>query len=118
MLLKDTQARWEVYDEVGQSWTGLPVVLRSFLPAWEIDLDHPLVKGASLSHETVHDEKTNLIKWDFCTNGVASAGVYGIPTIGYGPGNPQMAHKVDEYCDLEDIKTLILYNVTLYTLGY
>ena len=113
MLLKDTQATWEVYDEVGQSWTGQPVVLRSFLPAWEIDLDHPLVKGASYSHETIHEQKTNLIKWDFCTNGVASAGVYGIPTIGYGPGNPKMAHKVDEYCELEDIKNAFKFYTLL-----
>jgi len=113
MLLKDTQATWEVYDEVGQSWTGQPVVLRSFLPAWEIDLDHPLVKGASYSHETIHEQKTNLIKWDFCTNGVASAGVFGIPTIGYGPGNPKMAHKVDEYCELEDIKNAFKFYTLL-----
>lgn len=101
-LLEGMDAQWEIYDEYGTSWTGKDVVLRSFLPAWEMSPQDSIVTYALDALDGI-GQKTDLIKWDFCTNGVASAGMHHIPTIGYGPGNPVMAHKTDEYCPVEDI---------------
>jgi hypothetical protein len=42
-------------------------------------------------------------QYKFCTNGSGTAGRLGIPTIGYGPGHEDQAHKVDEYIDLPDL---------------
>ena len=103
-LVEGVKATWSIHDEVGTSYTGLPIVLHSFLPAWEIAKDHAFVKSAIAAFEMVEDVKLNLFKWDFCTNGVASAGKHGIPTIGIGPGDAKLAHKVDEFCELNEIK--------------
>ena len=35
-------------------------------------------------------------KWTFSTNGVASMGLMGVPTIGFGPGEEEVAHSVGE----------------------
>jgi len=35
-------------------------------------------------------------KWTFSTNGVAIMGMFGIPTIGFGPGHEDQAHAPDE----------------------
>ena len=35
-------------------------------------------------------------KWTFSTNGVASMGLMGVPTIGFGPGEEEVAHRVME----------------------
>jgi putative selenium metabolism hydrolase len=110
-LLEGMDAKWEIYDEYGTSWTGKDVVLRSFLPAWEMKSSDPIVRYAQNALDGL-DQNGKLIKWDFCTNGVASAGMHHIPTIGYGPGSPEMAHKTDEYCPVEDIiKAFKFYTV-------
>lgn len=41
--------------------------------------------------------------WVFSTNGVASMGKLGIPTIGYGPGDERYAHTVAEQCPIRDL---------------
>ena len=41
--------------------------------------------------------------YSFCTNGSGSAGIYSIPTIGFGPGREQEAHTVNEYLELEQL---------------
>lgn len=38
-----------------------------------------------------------------CTNGVTTAGKFNIPTIVFGPGELEMAHANDEYCDIQKI---------------
>ena len=42
--------------------------------------------------------------YSFCTNGSYSAGVCGIPTIGFGVGVESMAHQVDEHVSLESLR--------------
>jgi acetylornithine deacetylase/succinyl-diaminopimelate desuccinylase-like protein len=44
-------------------------------------------------------------KWDFSTDGVYTAGVAGIPTIGFGPGEERYAHTVDDQIRLKDIES-------------
>jgi acetylornithine deacetylase/succinyl-diaminopimelate desuccinylase-like protein len=41
--------------------------------------------------------------YSFCTNGSLTAGVLGIPTIGFGVGVESMAHQVDEHVTLESV---------------
>ena len=102
-LLEGTGASWEVYDKHGQSYTGEPVVLHSFLPSWEISPDSHLAEACIRTFETLFERKPRLVKWDFCTNGVATAGRLNIPTIGIGPGDSKRAHTVDEYCETSQI---------------
>jgi acetylornithine deacetylase/succinyl-diaminopimelate desuccinylase-like protein len=40
--------------------------------------------------------------WVFCTNGSGTAGL-GIATIGYGPGDETLAHRVDEHIELDEL---------------
>ena len=42
--------------------------------------------------------------WPFCTNGVESMGNRKINTIGFGPGNEELAHTTDEYIEIQQIK--------------
>lgn len=101
-LLAGTGASWEVFQVIGKSWKGSDVRFNSFLPAWEIDTDHPLARAAIKACERVEGKATETTRWDFSTNGVSSARK-GIPTIGYGPGDSKMAHMKDEFCPIEDI---------------
>ena len=102
-LLEDMDAKWEVYDKHGKSYTGAPVVLHSFLPSWEITTEHVLTKACIQSYKIMFERNPRLFKWDFCTNGVATAGRLNIPTIGFGPGDSKKAHTVDENCETSQI---------------
>lgn len=102
MLIGDLDADWEIYDAIGKSYTGEDIVLRSYLPAWEIKEEHPLAQGCFQVYREVFGESPKPYKWDFSTNGVASAKL-GIPTIGFGAGVEKMAHMADEYCPVSDI---------------
>lgn len=102
-LVAGTDATWEIYDAVGISWTGETITLRSFLPAWEIGLEHHLTKSCIKAYETLLGEQPQMYKWTFSTNGVATASRLGIPTIGFGAGIEALAHKTNEYCPVSDI---------------
>ncbi|RLC10907.1 MAG: YgeY family selenium metabolism-linked hydrolase [Deltaproteobacteria bacterium] len=106
-LLEGMDVSWAVYDKRGKSYTGVPVVLHSFLPSWAISPDSILAKACIKSFKTLFEREPHLIKWDFCTNGVATAGRLNIPTIGFGPGDSKKAHTVDECCEISQIAAAV-----------
>jgi len=112
-LLEGIQAEWEVYDKHGISYTGEKVVLHSFLPSWEIQPDSVLAQAGIRAFKTLFDREPDLVKWDFCTNGVATAGRLNIPTIGFGPGDSKKAHTVDEYCEISEIEAAVQFYAML-----
>ena len=44
-----------------------------------------------------------MTKYSFCTNGSYSAGIAGIPTIGFGPGAEDGAHVVNESIEISQV---------------
>ena len=115
MLLEGLDVDWEIYDVRGTSYTGKPVVLHSFLPAWEIGEDSILAKASLKTFQSLFNRQPDLIKWDFCTNGIATAGRLNIPTIGFGPGDSKKAHMVDEYCEISQIEAAVQFYALLPT---
>ena len=101
-LIGDIDADWEIYDAIGKSYTGEDIILHSYLPAWEIKKEHPLAQSCFQTYQEVFGEYPKPYKWDFSTNGVASAKL-GIPTIGFGAGIEKMAHMANEYCSISDL---------------
>ncbi|HVX29942.1 MAG TPA: YgeY family selenium metabolism-linked hydrolase, partial [Nitrolancea sp.] len=85
------------------SYSGAPVVAPNFAPAWFFADDDPLVRRARRGLEAVGIE-ARLSHYAFCTNGSGTAGRLGIPTIGFGPGDEELAHRVDEYIEIADLE--------------
>ena len=42
-------------------------------------------------------------KWTFSTNGIATCGLFGVPTIGFGPANEVHAHTPEDQCPVEHL---------------
>lgn len=84
------------------TYTGTAFTHRAFAPAWKTPVASPLVQGAVAALQGI-GQKAELGHYSFCTNGSGSAGILGIPTIGYGPGREEEAHIVDEFLELEQL---------------
>ena len=53
--------------------------------------------------ERIFSDDPIVDNWTFSTNGVATMGMFDIPTFGYGPGMEKMAHTPNEYVDIDDL---------------
>ncbi len=82
----------EVLTYAQPSYTGLVYPTEKYYPTWVIEEDHPLVQAAVKTYTEVFDSEPKVDKWTFSTNGVATMGRFGIPTIGFGPANEVYAH--------------------------
>jgi putative selenium metabolism hydrolase len=102
-LVAGKDAAWSVGVLERQSWTGMPVRYEPFHPAWEIGLDHPLTRACIAAHRDAFNALPDRFAfWDFSTNAVTPVGM-DIPTIGFGPGDPRLAHMRDERCAIAQI---------------
>ncbi len=90
-----------VYEE--PAYTGVVFPMEKYFPTWVLDEDHPLVRKAVESYREVLDSEPGLGKWGFSTNGTVTAGLYGIPTVGFGPGNEIHAHSPDDQVSVEHL---------------
>jgi putative selenium metabolism hydrolase len=84
------------------TYTGAHVAAPNFAPAWYYPPDSPMIESA-LSSLQVEGIPSGLATYAFCTNGSVTAGRMGIATLGFGPGEEELAHRVDEYIDLDQL---------------
>ena len=85
----------------GVSWKGTKFEQEAYFPTWIFEEDHPLVQAGLQTAEKVLDEPAKSRFWAFSTNGVATAGHLGIPTIGFGPGREELSHTTREELPLD-----------------
>lgn len=82
------------YKEI--AYTGLEYGMEKYYPTWKIEETHPVVVNSVDAYTKLYGSKPHVDKWTFSTNGVTIQGIYGIPVIGFGPGNEVLAHAPNE----------------------
>ena len=102
-LVAGTECTWQYCDIPGTSWCGRDFIFHSYMAAWEIPTNHPLVCSAVRAYREVVGGEPKLFKFNGNTNGISTAGLYGIPTIVIGPGDLTRAHAKDERCPVDAI---------------
>jgi succinyl-diaminopimelate desuccinylase len=83
----------------------MPISTNGFLMADS----HPVVNAAVQAVRDVTGHTPAVRPWTFGTDGGYPCGVYGIPTIGYAPGNEVYSHTNRERLDLDSAR--IAYEV-------
>jgi len=89
-------AEVEVPEYKTSSYTGLVYPMEKYYPTWVLEEAHPLVQAGVRTYQALHGKPPVVDKWTFSTNGVGSMGVMRVPTIGFGPGEEDVAHTVNE----------------------
>ncbi len=85
------------------TFTGETLRQEKFFPAWLFPEDDWFVARALEGIRKV-GLSANSGAYRFCTNAAHSAGVAGVPTVGFGPGREADAHVVDERLSLDDLE--------------
>jgi putative selenium metabolism hydrolase len=76
------------------SYTHLVHQAEKYYPTWTLDPEHALCRAAVENYRNLFEAQPRIDKWTFSTNGIATMGMKGIPTVGFGPGNEIYAHMV------------------------
>ncbi len=96
-------AKVELLNYAATSWRGERAQQEKYYPTWILRQDHPLVTGVAHAAEEVLGKAPRISCWSFSTNGVATMGHLGIPTVGFAPGREELAHTTSEWIAIEDL---------------
>ncbi|NJP40310.1 YgeY family selenium metabolism-linked hydrolase [Oscillospiraceae bacterium HV4-5-C5C] len=93
----------------GCSYTGMTYEVEKYFPAWLFSPEDAFVSRslAALDEAGLH---ADISAYEFCTNGSYYAGFKGVPTLGYGPSQEKLAHTVDEYIELSQLRQAVQGN--------
>jgi acetylornithine deacetylase/succinyl-diaminopimelate desuccinylase-like protein len=103
LLREEANATISVPEYTSTSYTGYAAHAKAYYPAWALDRDHPLVQRVCRAIRAELGYRPSIGKWAFSTDGVYTAGVAGIPTVGFGPGEERYAHVADERIRIQDV---------------
>lgn len=89
------------------SYTGYLCRTPNVFPAWAMPENHPLIQATVRAVEKSLGYTPTVGRWDFSTDGVYTAGVAGIPTVGFGPGDDRYSHTTEDQVRIEDVVSAV-----------
>jgi len=89
------------YEET--AFTGLKYGMKKYYPTWKLEENNPVIANGVKSYQKLFSQNPMIDKWTFSTNGVTINGLFGIPVIGFGPGNEELAHAPNEKVPIHDL---------------
>jgi putative selenium metabolism hydrolase len=101
--VKAVEGRVTVLDYAREAYTGLTYPVQKYFPTWTMEEDHPLIAASVKAAATVLGEPPRVDKWGFSTNGVATCGLMGVPTVGFGPGHEMHAHSPEDQVPVDHL---------------
>jgi acetylornithine deacetylase/succinyl-diaminopimelate desuccinylase-like protein len=97
-----------------RSWTGVEEERDLLTPGFLMDAEDGLVRAAADAVGRRDGEGPASVRpWTFATDGGWTRGVFGIPTIGFAPGEERFAHTNRERLDVEEARWAFSRHVPL-----
>jgi putative selenium metabolism hydrolase len=91
------------------SWRGLSYPTNKVFPAWETAEGSPAVEAAFATAERVLGRPPRLHRSAFSSHGCATAGMFGIPTVGFGPADEVHSHTVNDQISLAQLEPAMAF---------
>lgn len=95
-----------------ESYTGMKTLARKVMPMWLIPKDQSKVVRVHAALSNL-GYKTEYGYWDFGTDCSHTAAILDIPTIGYGPGEENVAHTPKERISLDYLAQSVVGNAAI-----
>ena len=98
---------WEVRmaTELQKTYTGLVEDRNLLTPGFLMEADDPVILAAAEAVGRRDGAGAATIRpWQFATDGGWAKGVFGIPTVGFAPGEERYAHTNRERLDVEEAR--------------
>ena len=83
--------------------TGLIQRTEKYFPGWAMPENARVIKAAKRACREALGGRPAVDKWTVSSNGVASCGLLGIPTVGFGPGEKRFLHNYEDRISIEDM---------------
>lgn len=89
-----------------RTWTGVEEERGLVTPGFLVSPDNPVVRAAAAAVGLRSDPATPaaIRPWTFAADGGWSRGVFGIPTVGFAPGEERYAHTNRERLEVEEAR--------------
>jgi putative selenium metabolism hydrolase len=97
------EAKVELLKYAEKAYTGVVYPTDKYFPSWCESADAPQVKAAVAAHRALFGRRPVVDRWTFSTNGVSIAGMFGIPSVGFGPAAEEVAHTVNDSVPIEHL---------------
>ena len=101
-----------VLDYARESYTGLTYPTKKYYPTWVMEEDHRAVRAAVNAAAGALGRAPIVDKWTFSTNGIATCGLFGVPTVGFGPAHERYAHTPEDQCPIEHLTVAARFYAT------
>jgi len=97
-------ARTRIPEQPVLTHTGLHLDGPAFYPGWLLPDTDPLVTAGQVTAAALWGTAPAVGVWRFSTDGTYSAGVAGIPTLGFGPQEEKYVHTAQDQVDLGKLR--------------
>ena len=107
--VKSASAQVRTLEYSRPSWRGLTFPARKVFPAWETPEDSNAVQAALTTARRVLGREPRIHRSAFASNGCATAGIFGIPTVGFGPADEVHSHTVEDQITLAQLEPAMAF---------
>jgi putative selenium metabolism hydrolase len=107
--LQDADAEIRMLDYELPSWRGLTYPTQMHFPAWETPAESAAVQAAMMTAERVLGRQPRTHRSAFSSHACATAGMFGIPTVGFGPADEVHSHTVNDQIPLAQLEPAISF---------
>jgi putative selenium metabolism hydrolase len=97
------QATIEVLSYAKPASTGLVQKVEKYFPGWSTESDSRVIQAAAEAFHRATGREPMIGQWTVSSNGVASGGLLGIPTVGFGPGEKRYIHGYEDRIAVRDL---------------
>jgi putative selenium metabolism hydrolase len=107
--VRAADAEVRVLDYNRASWRGFAYPTDKIFPAWETPVDSAAVRTAISTVRQVLGREPRMHRSKFSSSGCATAGLFGIPTVGFGPADELHSHSVNDQIPLAQLRPAMAF---------